>query len=105
MLTFTFNGIGFDPESGPMGILTFNSIDVSESVISEDLILFSVNDSIRVLNSEAASYVPGESSGDVTNGVTSNNVENYPIYGDTYGIVSVKSGVITKQGNLTLGTD
>lgn len=108
-ILFFFNGIGFDPESGPMGSLTFTNIELSDPVIQGDILKFSVNDGVRVLNHQYALYGigsgSGSGSGEVTNEPTAHNVENYPMYGETVNISSAESGVITKKGKLNLGTN
>lgn len=105
-ILFSFNGIGFDPESGPMGSLTFTDIELESPTIQGDLLKFSVNDGVRILNHQYASYDYGDGAGgDIFNEPTALNVENYPIYGETESILSADSGVITKKGKLNLGTN
>lgn len=100
-IVFIFNGIGFDLSSGPLGSLTFNDIKINDSVVQGDLLKFSVNNGIRILNHQYALY---SSEAEILNEPSALKVENYPIYGDTENILSAKSGVITKRGNLNLGT-
>lgn len=105
-ILFFFNGVGFDLEDGPLGSLTFNSVELNDPSVQGDLLKFSVNDGVRVLNHQYALYEHGTGAGsDIFNESTALNVDKYPIFGDTESILSADSGVITKRGNLNLGTN
>lgn len=105
-ILFFFNGVGFDLEDGPLGSLTFTDVELNSPVIQGDLLKFSVNDGVRILNHQYALYDHGTGAGsDIFNASTALNVDKYPIFGDTEPIKSADSGVITKKGNLNLGTN
>jgi len=85
-ILFQFNGVGYDVEEGPMGSLTFDDVQISDSVLQGDLFRFGSSAGVRVINKTIAD-------------------EGYfPIFGDSENL-SVRSGIVSKKSKMNLGVD
>jgi hypothetical protein len=83
-ILFQFNGVGYDIEDGPMGSLTFDDVQISDSVLQGDLFRFGSSAGVRVINKAMAD-------------------EGYfPVFGDSEGLF-VKRGIVSKKRKMNLG--
>lgn len=88
VVEFTMFNTSFDTASDlpeTMGSLTFSNINIPDLVVQGDLLMFGATDGVRVINAEAA-----------LEGI-------FPLFGESQNL-TVKSGILTKKGNINLGS-